>query len=105
MREDHKTRISTREKLYKDQNGICIYCGKHITIDKASLDHIIPVLHLEENLGESNLVMCCKRCNKLKDNMIVFSNLYDRIIYPILEHKYVYQDYYIHSTTKIRKSY
>lgn len=105
MREDHHTRISTRERLYKEQKGICVYCNKHIPIEKASLDHIIPVVHLNENLGISNLVMCCKRDNKLKGDQIVFSNLYDRVIYPIVDHKYVYQDYYIHSTTKIRKSY
>ena len=105
MREDHKVRIETRHRLFKEQKGVCVYCEKKIPIEKASLDHIIPVHYLEVNIGENNLVMCCKRCNKNKGNMFIFTNLFDRIIYPIQIIPTIYQDYYIHSTAKVRKSF
>jgi CRISPR/Cas system Type II protein with McrA/HNH and RuvC-like nuclease domain len=105
MREDAKTRISTRVRLWKEQKGICPYCKREIKIEKASLDHIIPVFHLQDNIGEANLIMCCKWCNKNKGDNIVFTNLFDKEIYIMVAVPYVFQDYFIHSTKKIRKSY
>lgn len=102
MREEHNLRIFTRKQLYKEQNKICIYCGKKISYENASLDHIIPVLHLEENIGINNLVMCCKKCNKNKDSYFVFTNLFDKIIYPMISIPVIFQDRFIHNTKKIR---
>ena len=99
-REDHSTRISTRYRLWKEAKGICPYCGRYVPLEKASLDHIIPVNKLDENLGESNLLFCCKRCNKQKLDYIVFTNLFDKIIYPIIDHKYFYKERYIQFNKK-----
>jgi len=99
-REEHKVRIHTRSSLYQLQNGICPYCNKSIPYEKASLDHIIPVILTEENLGNENIIMCCRSCNKLKGDQIIFTNLFDKIIYPIVDHKYFYQARYIQYNKK-----
>jgi CRISPR/Cas system Type II protein with McrA/HNH and RuvC-like nuclease domain len=103
MREEASYRIKTRYRLWKEQNETCAYCDKKIPYDKASLDHIIPVFHMEEISGPENLIVSCKKCNKNKGNMIVYTNLYDRVIYPIVDAPYVFYDYYIHSTKKITR--
>ena len=96
-REEHKVRISTREKLWKEAKGVCPYCNKKVPLEKASLDHIIPVNQIEENTnyGPENLTFCCKSCNKMKLDYIVFTNLYDRIVYPIVDIPYFFQARYI----------
>ena len=96
-REDHITRVISRNRLWHHQKGICVYCGKKVKAENASLDHIIPVNHIEENTnyGDSNLVMCCKRCNFQKHDYIVFSNLEDRIIYPLIDIPYFFRYGYI----------
>lgn len=89
-REEHKVRISTRERLWKEQKGICSYCERKIKIELASLDHIIPVELNDELLGETNLTVTCISCNKRKGNMIIFTNLYDKKVYPILDIPYFF---------------
>jgi len=102
-REDHKVRISTRERLWKEQEGICVYCKRHIPLEKASLDHIIPVNKIETQYSQENLVCCCKRCNKEKLDYIVFTNLFDRIIYPVIDVPYFFQARYIQRNFKDNK--
>ena len=99
MREDHKVRISTRLELWEKQNHKCVYCNRTISKEQASLDHIIPIDEMSQEdvriLGKNNLIVCCKRCNKEKLNYIVFTNLYDRIVYPIINIPYFFQLNYI----------
>jgi CRISPR/Cas system Type II protein with McrA/HNH and RuvC-like nuclease domain len=82
VREDHKFRIDTREMIFKEQEGICVYCKKPI-IGKPTLDHIIPIQD-HEAYSEDNYVVCCIKCNKNKGNYIVFTNLFDKEIYPVI---------------------
>jgi CRISPR/Cas system Type II protein with McrA/HNH and RuvC-like nuclease domain len=103
MREDHAVRINTRRRLWEEQNKICAYHNEHIPYGDASLDHIIPVVLLEEMIGEDNLIVCCKNCNESKGNHIVFSNLYDRVIYPLISIPVIFQDRYIHNTKKVSR--
>lgn len=103
MREDHELRRATRRRLWEEQNKTCIYCENIIPYQSASLDHIIPVVHLEENIGIDNLIMSCKKCNKAKDSFFVFTNLYDKIIYPMISIPIIFQDRFIHNTKKIRR--
>lgn len=104
-REDHKTRVSTRTKLWKEANGVCPYCQRKVSLEKASLDHIIPVNLIEKdtNYGESNLIFCCKRCNREKLDYVVFTNLFDKIIYPIVDIPYFFRASYIQFNKKDRK--
>ena len=104
MREDAKTRISTRERLWREQDQICVYCKKKIQYKDASLDHVIPVVHLSYNIGSENLVVAHKRCNINKGDHIIFTNLFDKEIYPLVDVPVVFQDYFIHSTKKIRQN-
>lgn len=58
-----------RERLYEKQKH-CEYCNCHLELEQATLDHKLPSSRggLDE---EGNLVICCKICNMLKDNMTV----------------------------------
>ena len=91
MRESTEFRIELRKKLYKEQNGICVYCRREIK-GKPSLDHVIPLDLMEENEKHiENYVVCCQWCNKNKANYVVFSNLTDREIYPMIDVDYYFR--------------
>lgn len=92
-----------RKKKYIQQEGVCCYCGSWIHYEKASLDHVIPVELLDSISDESNLVMCCKDCNYNKGGYIVFTNLYDRVVYPMIEIPYVFKWKYIITNFKDEK--
>lgn len=77
------------EVFNETSDKICVFCGKVLTIDRFSVDHIIPRCYGGTN-DKSNLVICCRICNKIKSNYIVFSNLTDRIIYPIIDVPYYF---------------
>lgn len=100
-RESHEFRINTRNRLFKEQNGKCAYCGKPIK-GKPSLDHIIPVILGAELYQKDNYIVTCIKCNKAKGDHIVFTNLYDRIIYPIVDIPYFAQWDYI-QTNKFKE--
>lgn len=82
-RDSHKNRIEKRANLFKHQKGICGYCHKPIK-DKPSLDHIIPIVLGGDNSIENSIV-CCKNCNYHKHDYIVFSSVYDKMVYPIID--------------------
>jgi len=91
MREDKTFRIKTRERLYKEQNGVCVYCKEKIK-GKPSLDHVIPLDLMEENEQHiENYVACCPECNKNKRNHVVFSCLTDGIVYPMIDVDYFFR--------------
>lgn len=89
-REEHKDRIRIRHEKWKEQKGICVYCKKQVKPDKASLDHIIPVIRLDDMSDDSNLVVCCKSCNVNKGDHIIFTNMYDKEIYPMVDIPYIF---------------
>ena len=94
-RESHQNRIKTRELLWSKQKHRCAYCKKDILLKDASLDHIIPIVILDEKSYEENLIVTCKRCNRDKGNKIIFTNLYDGVIYPIVDIPYFFNSVYI----------
>lgn len=100
MREAHTVRIETRNRLWKEQNKKCAYCGKEIPPGKASLDHIIPVIKLDEAIGEENLIVCCKSCNKNKGDHVIFMNIYDKVFYPMVDIPYFFRAKYIQTNNK-----
>lgn len=102
MRETHKDRMRIREELWEQQNKICVYCKSVIPYEQASLDHIIPVILLEENIGQDNLVVCCKACNKRKGKHIVFTNLLDKEIYPMVYIHRIFRLEYIVKTRRMK---
>jgi len=102
MRESHEFRITTRDTLWKEQDGKCGYCGKKIDLYHASLDHIIPIFHSKEKYMKDNFIVTCHYCNVSKSDMIVFTNLFDRVIYPIIDVPYFFQVKYI-QTNKFKE--
>ena len=59
----------SRRNIYMRDNGICQYCGEHVTTQEFQIEHVIP----RSKGGETtwlNVVVACQRCNKQKDNKI-----------------------------------
>lgn len=62
----HLDRVS-RFMLYKRDGGRCSYCEKEISQKEATIDHVIPKSQGGSTSWE-NVVLCCKKCNCIKDN-------------------------------------
>ena len=54
-----------KKLLYKEANGKCALCGREMTLDQVTLDHIIPLAKNGPDRVD-NLQICCKGCNLLK---------------------------------------
>ena len=52
-------------KVYNRDGGVCKLCGKKLTQEDYTIDHIVPVSRGGTN-QLSNLRCLCERCNKLK---------------------------------------
>lgn len=48
------------------QGNKCNICKKYISLDDGELDHIIPWALIGDELGNDNLQMLCKDCNRRK---------------------------------------
>jgi len=56
---------ATRKMVYKKYNGTCQLCGKDLTLETMTLDHIIPLAAGGSDDVE-NLWIACKQCNWIK---------------------------------------
>ena len=56
---------SVKERLYKEQDGLCNACKKHFDIWNMEIDHIIPKSKGGGSYYE-NYQLLCSNCNKLK---------------------------------------
>ena len=83
MREPAQDRIEKRERLHKEQHGLCGYC-RELIVGKPQLEHIIPVI-LGGSNDISNQIVTCHTCNYNKHDYIVFSLIEDRELYPVLD--------------------
>lgn len=57
-----------RERLSEAQNHRCAYCGRNIK-KRATVDHIIPLVHGGEPLSPDNAVAACRKCNERRGSM------------------------------------
>lgn len=58
-----------RKLIYNTANGRCILCGRKITYDNMTLDHIVPlVMNGADDI--SNLQCTCKACNEFKGSIL-----------------------------------
>ncbi len=58
----------TRDLIYVETAGKCIYCGRDLSREEATLDHIVPKKgHGGKN--RDNLVCACHECNNQKGAM------------------------------------
>lgn len=56
-----------REQVLKNTYGICACCGKKLTLDTMTVEHIIPIAENGTNDME-NLTALCFECNHIKNN-------------------------------------
>lgn len=57
--------IENKHKLYEQQGGVCLVCGKPFEYEQMELHHILPIARFPE-LGKTllNGCMLCNRCHK-----------------------------------------
>lgn len=58
---------SKRKKVYAKCKGHCAYCGRPITLEEMTADHVVPKAAGGSN-KISNLLPCCRECNSSKAN-------------------------------------
>ncbi|MCL2132549.1 MAG: HNH endonuclease, partial [Lentimicrobiaceae bacterium] len=58
---------SVKERLYKEQNGLCNACGTEFDIWNLEIDHIIPKSKGGGDYYE-NYQLLCSHCNKMKSD-------------------------------------
>lgn len=61
----------TREKILKEQNHKCFYCKIPLSMENATMDHIIPIKKTKYH-SDKNVVVCCETCNKTKGHEELF---------------------------------
>lgn len=54
-----------RERIFRRDGHICVYCGEPTPAEELTLDHVEPRVKGGDR-SEGNLVACCRRCNALK---------------------------------------
>lgn len=59
--------MPTKPGVYRRDRGVCAYCGRTISFEDASMDHIVPQ-SLDGPATWDNLVNACRRCNEKKAN-------------------------------------
>lgn len=66
--------IPRRKKLYTKKRltgeEVCAYCGKKLTRQNATLDHVIPLSRGGDD-SPRNLVWCCLKCNREKGSQLL----------------------------------
>jgi len=64
-REKHLAALNFRQRLYKNQSGICHYCQQWVEFSQWSIDHRMPYGRGGTN-AETNRIGACKECNNTK---------------------------------------
>lgn len=60
----------TNRALFRRDHNICAYCGDDFSCQALTRDHVLPTSRGGANVWE-NVVTCCARCNKRKDNKLL----------------------------------
>lgn len=64
QKEKRKNLINFKEKLFKRDGNKCFYTGAKLTIETATIEHLIPLSKGGKN-NIDNLVLCTKESNQL----------------------------------------
>ncbi len=83
-------------RILAKSNGLCARCGKHLSIKKMTIEHVIP-LSKGGTHEESNLLALCLDCNQEKRDYIVSPRAYynyvpEDVLMQIQEHYFKYLD-------------
>lgn len=65
MKERERRRIDRRERVYRRDGYICVYCAQPTPVEELTLDHVEPRVK-GGDASDGNLVACCRQCNALK---------------------------------------
>jgi 5-methylcytosine-specific restriction endonuclease McrA len=77
-------RREKRLAIYRRDNHTCVYCGRDLATEVATLDHVLAC-ELGGTNHESNLVTACLSCNSAKRDLPLsafLSTLTDRGVDP-----------------------
>ena len=93
-----------KKLLYKEANGKCALCGREMTLDQVTLDHIIPLAKNGPDRVD-NLQICCKGCNLLKGAALPedFANRVNAIFLYQMERKYAHKITWEFASWMLRK--
>jgi 5-methylcytosine-specific restriction protein A len=61
-------RKSMIRKRLSFQGWDCYWCGRALTVENSTVDHLVPLIRGGKSSG-SNLVICCENCNGEKGDM------------------------------------
>lgn len=92
-----------RIAVYSKGKGRCAICGKFVSFDDFTIDHIIPLAKGGTNEMD-NLQCTCKVCNSLKQNILpedLMKKLTDIVLYQMRIH---YGESFFRKINGIRKS-
>lgn len=67
-----------RQLAWNKTGGICYYCKEVLTEKTFTVDHVVPQAQGGQD-SLSNLVPCCKYCNRLKADRSLSSGLLDQM--------------------------
>ncbi|MTI66288.1 MAG: HNH endonuclease [Firmicutes bacterium] len=72
-------KLKNKEKvyIYNRENKKCFFCKKKLKFRQVTLDHYLP-LSKDGTDEVFNLVVSCRKCNKLKDNKVPID--YERVL-------------------------
>ena len=59
---------SLRRAIHLRERGHCFYCRGRLTVRTRCIDHVIPLVELQDN-SFRNLVSCCRKCNLQKSDL------------------------------------
>ncbi|MDR0789677.1 MAG: HNH endonuclease [Bacteroidales bacterium] len=82
--------VSVKERLYKEQNGICNGCGTQFEVRNMEIDHIIPKSKGGGDYYE-NYQLLCGSCNKIKgDRTMEYLRMKNKIREELLKEKIIF---------------
>jgi len=65
VNERERRRLDRRERIFRRDGHVCVYCGEPTPAEELTLDHVEPRVK-GGDASEGNLVACCRHCNALK---------------------------------------
>jgi len=76
--------------IWKKSNGACSHCGKKVSFQQQTIDHVIPQAFGGTN-DQRNLMPLCRSCNKSRASGEIIPETYYKYVAPLaIEELYDY---------------